>query len=229
MSLHLGIETSTSVCSVAIFDQSEIIVSQTENEDRSHSSLLTIMIDNALKGEGLKFADLDGVVVSDGPGSYTGLRIGASVAKAICFCHKIPLRTVGGLLACAHRGLSESEDNHFVVGCSDARRDDVYIHIVDKKGSIVEGPEMWGIENDLIPYVENQPERSFVVVGEGRSKVFGKNTPKNLKRLDIGHDASNLMYSLPYLSDNQMIVDHMTFEPYYMQRPNITQRKKVWF
>ena len=85
MAVILNIETSTNVCSVALSEDCKLIDYKESREDKSHSTVLTVFIDEMLKQNNITASELDAVAVSKGPGSYTGLRIGVSVAKGICY------------------------------------------------------------------------------------------------------------------------------------------------
>lgn len=91
MSLILNIETSTSVCSVALSEGEEVVFEKASFEGPSHAALLGVYMEEALEAAKSKGIKLDAVAVSSGPGSYTGLRIGVSVAKGLCFGYGIPL------------------------------------------------------------------------------------------------------------------------------------------
>ena len=93
----LNIETSTGVCSVSVSSDSSILSYRESGADRSHAALLTIFIEEAMKESGKDFTDLSAVAVSKGPGSYTGLRIGVSTAKGICYGADLPLIAVDTL------------------------------------------------------------------------------------------------------------------------------------
>ena len=85
------LETATNLCSVALCDSAGVISLRESNESKSHASLLTVFIEEILKENGIRARDLEAVAVSKGPGSYTGLRIGVSVAKGIAYAASIPL------------------------------------------------------------------------------------------------------------------------------------------
>ena len=87
----LCLETATALCSVALCDDSSVIALKESDEGRSHASLLTVFIDELLREAGIRTTDLEAVAVSKGPGSYTGLRIGVSVAKGIVYAASLPL------------------------------------------------------------------------------------------------------------------------------------------
>ncbi len=97
MNAILNIETSTKVCSVSVSLDNSLLASRESRVDRSHASMLTVFIEEAMREADKKFSDLSAVAVSKGPGSYTGLRIGVSAAKGICFATGLPLIGVNTL------------------------------------------------------------------------------------------------------------------------------------
>ena len=95
----LHIETATDVCSVVLANDGKVIAFRESAADRSHASVLSVFIDEVMKEAAVSFKDLLAVAVSKGPGSYTGLRIGVSTAKGICYAMNIPLIAVKTLQA----------------------------------------------------------------------------------------------------------------------------------
>ena len=95
MSKFLLIETSTSLCSVALAEDGRVTAVRESVEPRAHAALTAPYVQKVLQERGLHAADLDAVCVSAGPGSYTGLRVGVSTAKGICFAAGVPLLSVG--------------------------------------------------------------------------------------------------------------------------------------
>ena len=129
MSYILNIETSTTNCSVSLFKNSELVSFKQENDQNySHSKSLHVFINDLLEGSKVSPKNLSAISVSKGPGSYTGLRIGVSSAKGLCFALGIPLISVDTLDAFAHQ--IESPDG-FIVPLIDARRMEVYAGMVD--------------------------------------------------------------------------------------------------
>lgn len=126
MTLLLNIETATEVCSVCISKDDQVIAIKEINELKSHSELLTVFIDELLQENKLNRNQLDGIVISDGPGSYTGLRIGASTAKGLAYALDIPLIKVCTLQALANGALKDANKNDLIVPMIDARRMEVY-------------------------------------------------------------------------------------------------------
>src|SRR6056297_4248966 len=135
MAIILHLETATTNCSVSISKDNEIVVLKENNAaSYSHSEQLHVFIKEALKEASLLFSDLDAVAISKGPGSYTGLRIGVSAAKGICFSLDIPLVAVHTLQAMNEQvvnnrqkyGLHKGETNLSFIPMIDARRMEVY-------------------------------------------------------------------------------------------------------
>ena len=124
MARILSIETSTSICSVAIHEQGELLALAEIKEPGAHAEKLLLLVDEVFEKAGLSFADLDAVAVSQGPGSYTGLRIGVSTAKGIAYALEIPLIGINTLQAMAASQSVAPGD--YVVAVLDARRKEVY-------------------------------------------------------------------------------------------------------
>src|SRR5437763_1918042 len=101
MALILNIETSATVCSVCLSRDGVVMDYRASKEPHSHARLLTVMIDELLSSLKISFQQLDAIAISAGPGSYTGLRIGFSVAKGLCYALNKPLIAVPTLLALA--------------------------------------------------------------------------------------------------------------------------------
>ena len=145
MALILHIESSTEVCSVALANDGKLVCIKEEINGSRHSELLTVFIESVLNEAGIAPVEIDAVAVSMGPGSYTGLRIGVSVAKGLCYSTGKPLISVGTLEAMAdytatHHaefGLDETDE---LLYCPmiDARRMEVYCGVFDSFGKVIE-------------------------------------------------------------------------------------------
>ena len=133
MSLILNIETSTSVCSVALSEGEEVVFEKASFEGPSHAALLGVYMEEALEAAKSKGIKLDAVAVSSGPGSYTGLRIGVSVAKGLCFGYGIPLIGIHTLDILASAAIRKNKEEADCLYCAmlDARRMEVYSSIYD--------------------------------------------------------------------------------------------------
>ena len=127
MSIILNIETSSTNCSVSISDGGEIISLKEQNfEKYSHSKSLHVFIDELFKKIKFSPKDLSAVSVSEGPGSYTGLRIGVSAAKGICFALNIPLIAVDTMFVLARK---VECSKGYIISAMDARRDEIYYSV----------------------------------------------------------------------------------------------------
>src|ERR1700729_2546546 len=124
MSLILQIETATTVCSVALSENGGVLAYKELEQRNVHAEIITLFIDEVLKTADKKYQELDAVAVSCGPGSYTGLRIGISAAKGLCFALDIPLIAVETLEGMADGMLCQNtaEENTLLCPMIDARR-----------------------------------------------------------------------------------------------------------
>src|SRR6476620_4220857 len=128
MALLLALETSSSVCSVALLLDGKLLGSSELRLEKSHSSHITILIQQLLHNTGITEKDLSAIAISGGPGSYTGLRIGTSTAKGLCYALNIPLIAVSTLQALAFDAIqfSPNADEYLFCPMLDARRQEVY-------------------------------------------------------------------------------------------------------
>ena len=141
MSLILQIETATTVCSVALAEDGEVVAFQEVEQRNIHAEKITIFIDEILNEAGKNYTDLDAIAVSSGPGSYTGLRIGVSTAKGLSFALDKPLIAVETLAAMADGFKLEdgigAANNILLCPMIDARRMEVFTAVFDVHGNLV--------------------------------------------------------------------------------------------
>ncbi|HRK74853.1 MAG TPA: tRNA (adenosine(37)-N6)-threonylcarbamoyltransferase complex dimerization subunit type 1 TsaB [Rhodothermales bacterium] len=173
----LAIETATTLCSVALVAEQHVLAELTLNQPRSHATHLPDMIQQVVHFSGLEWKDLEGIAVSMGPGSYTGLRIGVSAAKAVAFAHEKPLvgvNTLRGLAQLVHPFMAEGDT---VCSFLDARRDEVYAAAFMKKNNLLE----WEKETTALVTAElkdwftperHAPKNSVWLVGDGARKCL---------------------------------------------------------
>lgn len=140
MSLILSIETGTDICSVAIARDGELLSLRESDQGRDHAKLLAVYVDELLRETGIRPDELSAVAVGMGPGSYTGLRIGVSFAKGLCYGLNIPLIAVGSLEALTDVAIKdykagiisvEGWDDSLLCPMVDARRMEVYTQMFD--------------------------------------------------------------------------------------------------
>jgi tRNA threonylcarbamoyladenosine biosynthesis protein TsaB len=140
MSLILQIETATTVCSVALSENGNLLSYKEIQQRNVHAEVITLFIDEVLKTAGKQFRDLSAVAVSCGPGSYTGLRIGISVTKGLCYSLDIPFIAIETLEAMTDGIMSEASYDEGVLFCPmiDARRMEVFTAVFDGKGNKIQ-------------------------------------------------------------------------------------------
>lgn len=124
MSLILSLDTSTQNCSVALHENGQLVSQELVSEEGSHSKALTLLIEKVMKAAGIGLSELSAVAVSNGPGSYTGLRIGLATAKGICFALDKPLICLPTLQILA--SAAPNEAGSLLLPLLDARRMEVY-------------------------------------------------------------------------------------------------------
>lgn len=171
MSCILHLETSTDVCSVAVSQEGTCIFKEEDHSGPNHAVKLGVFAQDALSFADSHAIPVDAVAVSCGPGSYTGLRIGVSMAKGICYGHNIPLLAIPTLeLLCVPvlLGHEEIEDNALLCPMIDARRMEVYSAIYDRALRTVR--ETRADVVDETTYKEWLDERPVYFFGNGAEK-----------------------------------------------------------
>ena len=217
MALILSIETSTKVCSVA-FHENGILLSFSEIFiEKSHSKMITVLVEQLLKELQKKFSDIDAVAVSKGPGSYTGLRIGVSTAKGLCYALDKPLIGVNTLLSMALGAKENLSGDYLLCPMIDARRMEVYCALYDQDLSIIEDTQAKIIdENSFSEYIIN---KRIFFFGDGAAKcssILGKYADATFME-GVYPCAKNIGY-LAYDSWNKKALEDVAyFEPYYLK------------
>ena len=153
MATILNIETTTTNCSVSLSKQGETLVLKEDySANYSHAESLHVFIDEVLKSSQMKLSDIDAIAVSKGPGSYTGLRIGVSAAKGLCYALDKPLISVSTLESLSHQ-LQISDG--IIVPMLDARRMEIYSAVFNAKHQIIRDIQAQILENNLfLEYLE---------------------------------------------------------------------------
>ena len=167
MGTILNLETATTNCSVSVSVNGDL-VSLVENNaaNYSHAEQLHQFIEEALKEASFSFSDLDAIAVSKGPGSYTGLQIGVSAAKGLCFSLEVPLISVSTLQSMACQ--VQTAVDHRIISVLDARRMEVYAGVFNGRYEALEPVKAVVIESDS--FAEYQEIEKVVVVGTGAEK-----------------------------------------------------------
>ena len=214
MTMILNLETATTNCSVSIARNGEIISLREDNSPNySHSEQLHIFIEEALKGASLTFKDISAVAVSKGPGSYTGLRIGVSAAKGLCFSLDLPLISVSTLESLAMQGHAKNYD--FIIPVLDARRMEVYSAIFDAQGNRLRETKAEIINKDS--FLEYAQKGSVLLIGDGAEKCRELLDHPNfsfLTALPTAKEMGELSYKKFKANDFENVA---YFEPYYLK------------
>lgn len=213
MSYILNIETATKNCSVSIAkDGITILCKEMAEQGYSHAEKLHVFIEESLRELKLTFKDLSAIAVSQGPGSYTGLRIGVSAAKGLCFALDIPLIAVDTLVVLAAQ---VATDDGYIVPMIDARRMEVYSAVFNSKHDKVRHIEAEVITEESFA----QWDKTIYVIGDCQEKCKTVLKDSNFVFLDgIVYPSAKEMSALSFaLFQNSMFVDVAYFEPYYLK------------
>lgn len=231
MSLILCIETGTDICSVGIARDGELMSLRESDQGRDHAKQVAVFVDELFRETGVKPDELDAVAVGMGPGSYTGLRIGVSFAKGLCYGLNIPLLAVGSLEALTDVAIKDYEagiiqvegwDEALLCPMVDARRMEVYTQIFNSR-------------------CESQSEVSAEIITEdsfsqwrakGKLVIFGNGAAKCQEMLpdaiyiDVAPSARGLTRIAHQLFEAGKTEDIAYFEPFYLKDFVVIPSKK---
>ena len=215
------LETATNLCSVALCDSAGVISLKENNESKSHASMLTVFIEELLRDQGIRARDLEAVAVSKGPGSYTGLRIGVSVAKGIAYGASIPLIGIETTLS-MFRGILQSrnfsgvsDSNLLFCPMLDARRMEVYYAIYDSGGNKVKD-----ISAEIVnekTFVSIPESQKIIFFGDGALKCKKVINRENALFVDFVISASYMHKPVLQAFKDKHFEDVANFEPFYLK------------
>jgi tRNA threonylcarbamoyladenosine biosynthesis protein TsaB len=226
MALILNLETATTNCSVSIAkDGKTLAIKEHDTPNYSHSEQLHVFIQEVVKETSISLVDIDAIAVSKGPGSYTGLRIGVSAAKGLCFSLDVPLISIETLKSMASQEKSTGYD--FIIPLLDARRMEVYSKVFDNqlnenretKAEIVD-------ENAFKNYLD---KGKVLLLGSGAEKCKEVLESQNLNYAVNAVPSAKQMSQLSFEKfQNKDFEDVAYFEPYYLKDFILqTPKKKV--
>ena len=218
MALIVNIETATKVCSVSLSKDSELISIRESIIENSHSSQITVFVEEVLQESGISINNIDAFSVSKGPGSYTGLRIGVSTAKGFCFALDKPLISVGTLDSMTNGllNLNLFEESFLFCPMIDARRMEVYCAIFNHNSKMIKSVSAEVIDNQS--FSEFLTSYKIVFFGDGADKCKQILNSENAVFYDDFNTSSKYMISLSEENYQKNIFeDIVTYEPYYLK------------
>ena len=224
----LNIETATDICSVCVSQGNKIIAYAESKETFTHASMITILIQKCLDEGKMTLQELDAVAVSQGPGSYTGLRIGVSVAKGICYALDKPMIAIDTLKSLAWACANEQKKEAHYCAMIDARRMEVYTSMYDKWNKKEADVSALIVEkNSFDTFFEK--EETVYFCGNGANKCQPILTSPYAKFSPIICSAKHLVALAKIQFEKGKFCDIAYFSPLYYKSPNITISKKKPF
>ena len=216
------IETSTALCSVALAENGQITAYRESSAPKAHASLTAVFIQEMLDERGLTLADCDAVCVSKGPGSYTGLRVGVSTAKGLCFGSKKPLIAVGTLDTLVAQSLYHPERNcHPEFNCHPEHSEGSpsYRQITETAPAIID-------ETSFAEYLEQGP---CLFIGDGAGKCADVIKHPNAHFCQCHPNAKAMLSPAMAALNEKQFEDVAYFEPFYLKEFVATVSKKKLF
>lgn len=235
MALILCIETGTDICSVGIARDGELISLRESDEGRDHARQVGVFVDELLDEMGLQPEDLDAVAVGKGPGSYTGLRIGVSFAKGLCYGIQKPLIAIGSLNALTEVAREDYEagildvegwDDAVLCPMVDARRMEVYTQRFDAEGKALSEVSAEIIDGESFA-AERVSERPFVIFGNGAKKC--EEVLSGAQWVAVAPSARGLVRLAEEAFEAGQFENIAYFEPFYLKDFVVTTSKKRLF
>ena len=229
--LILHIETSTQVCSVALSNGTECIFSKFTNEEgMNHAKLLNGFIAEAMNVLNNDFHSLNAVAVSSGPGSYTGLRIGVSTAKGLCYGLNIPLISIGTLDIMAVAALNSiNEKDALLYPMLDARRMEVYAAIYNTDLEVVRPVAADIVDNSTYKEILDQNSVYFFGNGMNKCKPLLQQHAHAYFIDEVFPLAENMIPLALKAYQQKQFVDTAYFEPFYLKEFQTTTTRKKMF
>ena len=219
----LCLETSTAVCSVALVENGNVVALRESLDGQNHAEKITLFIDEVMKEAGVAYKDLDAVATSMGPGSYTGLRIGVSTAKGLCYAMEKPLIAIDTLAAMAHGLLSQQptansqQPTAILCPMIDARRMEVYTAFFNDKLERTSETEALVIDENS--FMELKQNNHLYLFGDGADKLAALfENDENITVVEKFHCSAAYMAKLADEAfTNKQFVDTAYFEPFYLK------------
>jgi tRNA threonylcarbamoyladenosine biosynthesis protein TsaB len=221
MSLILQIETATTSCSVALASNASVLAVKELNARNIHAEVITLYIEEVMAAAGKKLGELDAVAVSCGPGSYTGLRIGVSTAKGLCFALDKPLIAVNTLAAMAKGFIDQQrgnvDDGLLLCPMIDARRMEVFTAVYDGSGNEVKPTSAEIIDENSFSDLLDKSRMIFFGDGAGKCREALGSNPNAVIVDDFINSAVYLTKPALQKFQDKQFEDVAYFEPFYLK------------
>ena len=212
----LSIETATNVCSVALHQDTKLLGHKELFVEKSHSGLLTVLIRDLIYHCGRSIKDIGTIAISEGPGSYTGLRIGTSTAKGLCYSLEIPMIGVSTLEAMLWSVQPFLQETDLLCPMIDARRMEVYCLLANQRGQMIEAVHAKIIDKNT--FMEVLEAHKIVFFGSGLTKCKQViDHPNAVFIEDITPNAKNIGKIAHQKFLNKEFADLAYFEPFYLK------------
>lgn len=228
MPLLLSLDTSTTVCSVALHQDGRLLGSYELFTERTSSAMLTTLIGDVVQHTGHELSQLDGVAVAKGPGSYTGLRIGVSTAKGLCFALDKPLLAINTLRAMTEQIRLFYTTPVLLCPMIDARRMEVYCALYDMLGQEVM-PTVAKIIDEQ-SFTEPLTQQTIVFFGDGAAKcepVLGQFPNAHFLPVSVFPSARTIGQLATQAYSAGHFEDVALFEPFYLKDFKANQPRKA--
>ncbi len=227
MSRILCVDTSSFICSVSVFENLSLISSNSTEVEKSHSKLLIQLIDQSLKDAKIKINEVDAFAVSMGPGSYTGLRIGVSTIKGLCYSLEKPLISINTLEILSKSALNHinNYNDFFICPMIDARRMEVFTKMLDNDFNEVEKDKALILDDKSFNDIDGG--KLIYFFGDGSNKFQKITNNKNFHFIDNIISSSKHMGELANIKyENNQFENLTTFEPFYIKDFFIVNKNK---
>lgn len=225
MATTLSLETSTQVCSVALHRNNELLAATELHLPQSHASRLAVIMDDIVSLAAIEINELKAIAVSAGPGSYTGLRIGASTAKGLCYALGIPLIGVNTLDILAFQMSKIVTTDTLLCPMIDARRMEVYCKITDTELNEIRPIEALEVHGDSFGEILETRQIVFFGNGAGKCKSVIQH-PNALFINGINPLAAYLGYLAAEKLRTNQVEDLESFEPFYLKEFFVVKKSK---
>ncbi|MDR3184825.1 MAG: tRNA (adenosine(37)-N6)-threonylcarbamoyltransferase complex dimerization subunit type 1 TsaB [Prevotellaceae bacterium] len=216
--LLLHIETGTAVCSVALSHGDTLLAIKENSEGRAHARLLAVLIDALLREQHCTINDLAAVAVGEGPGSYTGLRVGVSTAKGICYGSRKPLIAVNALQSLAFLAIEKRllpAPGALIAPMIDARRMEVYTALFDATGQPLTPTGAKIIDENS--FADHLSQHHLLFVGDGADKCRALLTHPHAHFASLQASAAGMVKLAAAAFAQQRFADVAYFEPFYLK------------